>query len=43
MSLKKNKETIPLSILYVPYNAEQIRYSCKSECNLKRENQIIPL
>ena len=30
-----------LNILYVPYNAEEIRYAYKSKYNLKGENQVI--
>ena len=30
-----------LNILYVPYNAEEIRHAYKSKYNLKGENQVI--
>ena len=39
---RKNK-SIALNVLHVPYNTETIRHAYKSNCNLKRENQVILL
>ena len=36
-----NNKSIVLNILYVPYNAKEIRHACKSRYNLKHENQVI--
>ena len=36
-----NNKSIALNILYVPYNAKEIRHAYKSKHNLKGENQVI--
>ena len=36
-----NNKSIALNILYVPYNAKDIRHAYKSKYNLKRKNQAI--
>ena len=38
-----NNKSIALTVLYEPYNTEEIRHACKSKHNLNRENQIILL
>ena len=40
---EKNKKTIVLNMLYIPYNTEKIRHAYKSKHNLSRENQVILL
>ena len=40
---QKTNKTIPLNILYVPYNTEEIRHAYKSKHNLSLENQVILL
>ena len=40
---KENNKIIALSILYVPYNTEEIRHACKSKCNKECEKQVILL
>ena len=32
-----------LNVLYVPYNTEKIRHTCKSKHNKECENQVILL
>ena len=36
--LESNNKSIPLNILYVPYNTEEIRHAYKSRHNLTRKN-----
>ena len=38
-----DNKSIALNVLYVPYNTEEMRHECESECNLKRENEVILL
>ena len=38
---EQNEMTIALSILYVPYNTEEICRAYKSNYNNERENQVI--
>ena len=38
---ESNIKSIALNILFVPYNAENIRLAYKSKHNFKRENQVI--
>ena len=40
---ESNNKSIALNILFVPYNAENIRLAYKSKHNFKRENQVILL
>ena len=40
---ESNNKSIALNILYVPYNAKEIRDAYKSKYNLKLENQAILL
>ena len=40
---ERNNKTIALSMLYVPYNKEQIRQACISKHNDKRDKQVILL
>ena len=40
---KENNKIIALSILYVPYNTEEIRHACKSNNNKECEKQVILL
>ena len=40
---ESNNESVALNILYVPYNAKEIRHAYKSKYNLKHENQVILL
>ena len=42
-NFESNNKTIALKILYVPYNAEEIRHAYKSKYNLERESQVILL
>ena len=37
---EQNNKTIALNVLFVPYNAETIRVTCRSEFNSKREKQV---
>ena len=41
--IKLNNKSIALNILFVPYNAEEIRLAYKSKHNFKQENQVILL
>ena len=34
-----NNKTIALNILYIPYNAKQVRHASTSECNNERDNE----
>ena len=36
-----SNNSIAINVLFVPYNAEKIRFACKSKYNFKRENQVI--
>ena len=36
--LESNNKLIPLNILYVPYNTEEIKHAYKSKHNLTRKN-----
>ena len=38
-----NNKTIAINILFVPYDAEKIRFACKSKYNTKLKNQVILL
>ena len=40
---ESNNKSIALNILFVPYNAENIRLAYKSKHNFKRNNQVILL
>ena len=40
---ESNNKSIALNILFVPYNAENIRLAYKSKHNFKRKNQVILL
>ena len=40
---ESNNKSIALNILFVPYNAENMRLAYKSKHNFKRENQVILL
>ena len=40
---EKNNQTIPLNILYVPYNTEKVRHAYKLKHDLSSENQVILL
>ena len=40
---ESNNKSIGLNILYMPYNAKEIRHADKSKYNLKHENQVILL
>ena len=40
---EKNNQTIPLNILHVPHNTEEIRHAYRSKHNLNCENQVILL
>ena len=40
---KENNKIIALSMLYVPYNTEEIRHACKSKYNKECERQVILL
>ena len=42
-TFESNNKSIALNILYVLYNAKEIRHAFKSKYNLKHENQVILL
>ena len=41
--IESNNKSVALNILFVPYNAEKIRFAYKSKHNSKRQNQVILL